>query len=640
VKAGGQDVFVYEFPNPEFPEIPLHVAYFDFDGVADVEVSRLDGVPLKSAAARPLRAGVKASLEGNRMRFKLERPENLSVELDGDVLTSLMLFSNPPEAEKPKEGTPGLIFLGPGIHDFSTKPKLALKDGESLYVAGGALVKGLVISYSGTRGAKIYGRGILASNVMTLDLPPGFKKRPSAIYFNSGSGLEIDDVILVRNMPGWCNTNQNARNLVIRGMRTVSHSPCGDGIDLVNCQNVLLDGVFIRSNDDTVCLKVYDLDPNAKGYLQGYRPGGGSGGIVVRNSTLFNANWGSSTEIGAETVGGSLSEVLFENIDVIHSLGSGSPNQYGSVFGILLCGDTKVSKIRYENVRIEDVKPDDGLIDMRICKKNWSMGRPRGTISDISFKNIRYLGDGDPKAILLGADEEHRISNVSVDGLFIRDREVKGLESGDFMIPAYVENLRFAAAPGVAWSSQPGWKIKSSYNDKDLLFAVDASPSTFWASETIKAEERAWVALNLSSGPKYKGGPVAFDNVRFLTFNQASCPLDYELYATDDFQNWGAPIPFEKKLEQKENGKRLLVSFSFAPQSKKHLVLAASKFEREPLSGAPKKPWYQYANKEEQEKAKAEASLPPPHWNVFEFEAFDGDSKIDLSFPPVQAKVK
>ena len=65
----------------------------------------------------------------------------LSIEPDG-INGPLLLFANNPEINPPKEGDPGVIYFGPGIH----KPnRIILKTGQTLYLAGGAVVKGAVI---------------------------------------------------------------------------------------------------------------------------------------------------------------------------------------------------------------------------------------------------------------------------------------------------------------------------------------------------------------------------------------------------------------------------------------------------------------------------------------------------------------
>ena len=55
----------------------------------------------------------------------------------------LLLFANPLETDTPKQGDPNVVYFGPGVH----KPeKIALQSGQTLYLAGGALVKAEVLA--------------------------------------------------------------------------------------------------------------------------------------------------------------------------------------------------------------------------------------------------------------------------------------------------------------------------------------------------------------------------------------------------------------------------------------------------------------------------------------------------------------
>lgn len=94
------------------------------------------------------------------MTFKLDRPRNLSVEVNGDIFHNLHLFANPIDENKPKKiKDKNLIYFGPGIHTFPGDT-LNVPSGKTVYVAGGAVVKGL-IQVVNAQDVKIFGRGIV-----------------------------------------------------------------------------------------------------------------------------------------------------------------------------------------------------------------------------------------------------------------------------------------------------------------------------------------------------------------------------------------------------------------------------------------------------------------------------------------------
>ena len=60
-------------------------------------------------------------------------------------------------AQVPKAGDPNVLYFGPGVH----RPgKIELKSGETVYIAGGAVVY-TAIGGRGVSGVRILGRGII-----------------------------------------------------------------------------------------------------------------------------------------------------------------------------------------------------------------------------------------------------------------------------------------------------------------------------------------------------------------------------------------------------------------------------------------------------------------------------------------------
>lgn len=50
---------------------------------------------IDSARVRPLSYDIPFTIEGNTLQFSLEKPANLSVEVNGDIFHNLHLFANP-----------------------------------------------------------------------------------------------------------------------------------------------------------------------------------------------------------------------------------------------------------------------------------------------------------------------------------------------------------------------------------------------------------------------------------------------------------------------------------------------------------------------------------------------------------------
>ncbi|MDE6771075.1 MAG: endo-polygalacturonase, partial [Muribaculaceae bacterium] len=122
------------------------VATFDFDGTAEVRVvSNRQGV--KSCDVRPQSYAIAPAVSGDTITFTLDRPRQVSVEVNGDRFNNLQLFANPLDANAPanlkkwsrkKEN----IYIGPGYHKLDTI--MVVGSGKTVYIAGGAYVDGYI----------------------------------------------------------------------------------------------------------------------------------------------------------------------------------------------------------------------------------------------------------------------------------------------------------------------------------------------------------------------------------------------------------------------------------------------------------------------------------------------------------------
>jgi len=76
------------------------VSYFDFSGEVEVSVTYNKG-SIKKAKIRPLSYGTIPKIMHNTILFSLTGPQNLSVEVNGDIFHNLQLFANPIETFQP-----------------------------------------------------------------------------------------------------------------------------------------------------------------------------------------------------------------------------------------------------------------------------------------------------------------------------------------------------------------------------------------------------------------------------------------------------------------------------------------------------------------------------------------------------------
>ncbi len=247
---------------------------------------------------RPESAAVKRTLlDGRTLTLAWDGPRKLSIEPDGKR-GPLLLFANPLERDVPKPGGPGVRYFGPGIHKAG---KISVGSGQTVYLAGGAVVKG-GISAVGSN-IRICGRGILDGS----GYPWG--KGPCTTVGIQGTNVTVEG-ITIRGSPQWTVVPRYSRQVTIRNVKICnSRVQNDDGIDPCNSQDVSVVDCFIRTDDDCVAMKGTVLLPSA--------PNANVERIRVENCVLWSDR-GRIFLLGHESQAPSMRQIALRNLNVIH----------------------------------------------------------------------------------------------------------------------------------------------------------------------------------------------------------------------------------------------------------------------------------------------------------------------------------
>lgn len=370
---------------------------FSCNGRVSMEVTWLGGI--EDVIVRPLRLGIKPKIEGDKAVFTLPGPCNISVEINGNVWRPLFVFANPVETSVPKRGDDGIIYYGAGrIHDAGL---VELKSGDTVYIAGGAIVRGAFIAENASD-ITIMGRGI-------LDGSSYHKGERRMIELLSCRNVCIKDIVIF-NSGHWTVPLKKCDTVNISNLKIVNWRDWDDGIDICGSCNVTISGCFIRTKDDCIAIKAVHY---------GWMTGDGMGdvkNVTVRDSVIWNGIWGNGLEIGFETRAGSISDIVFRDNDLIHVQGS------EGTFTIHNGDRATVSNVLYENIRVEDSV--GYLIDFKILESRYSKDKERGQIKNIRFNNIDVFGDVFPMSIMLGFDKTHSIEDVTLSNFRIHGKSI------------------------------------------------------------------------------------------------------------------------------------------------------------------------------------------------------------------------
>jgi hypothetical protein len=439
VKVNGKETLVYDSKVAAF-------TYFSFDG--NVNISVTSDKNIKTVDIRPKSRNIAYSINGRTISFQLNRPCNLSVEINGNIKRPLFLFANPLEQNPPKPGDKNVRYFEAGkIHKAG---EIKLGSGETIYIAGGAIVRGRIRA-EGAENARVLGRGILDGS--------GRDYKTQMVKLSGCSDVQTNGIV-VFNSYGWTLVPVKSDNVRFDNVKVIGWRDNDDGVDIVGCTNLSIESCFLRTKDDCIAVKA----------SPGYFEEGESGLRNVRNvrvidSVLWNAEWGNAMEIGFELQTKKVSDILFRNCDIIHV-------ERGGTFTIHNGDFATVENIRFENIRVEDSR--DKLIELRVGLSIYSKDCPwelhrqnpqrkrsplgqwvrpeadkerefaaqRGHIRNVYFKNIAVSGQKLPKSYLIGYNAAHSVENVVIENLQFNGSRILDAETGNFTIET-AKQVRF-----------------------------------------------------------------------------------------------------------------------------------------------------------------------------------------------------
>jgi len=430
--------------------------------------------PFEKVAIRPRSLGVTPEItDDGRIIFTLEKPAHFTVEPYGRN-NALHIFADPVKKYDVDKNADNVIYYGKGEHDVGF---IRLESNQTLFIDEGAVVYARVLAED-AENIKILGRGILDNsrnkekilyecNLENNDSAANNAVREHTIRLEYCSDIEIDGITirdsLVYNIrPAGCK-NLHINNVKIIGCWRYN----SDGIDMHNCEDVLLENCFLRTYDDSICVKGFDFyyveDVEKAEYEAIHRNGKVYDvfkNVVVRNCVIWT-DWGKSLEIGAETRATEMTNIVFEDCDIIHVC-----------FDALDCANVDYADIHdviYQNINIEY----DDTIPRHAIQKNDSDvyvnadpnyypnalaavvsfhheysggGLKRGKNRNFVFRSIHIFGRHIPKVRFLGYDEDHKTSNILIDNLYWNEELVTEITDKYFNTNEFTENIVITAS--------------------------------------------------------------------------------------------------------------------------------------------------------------------------------------------------
>jgi hypothetical protein len=421
VTVGGKAIFVHKTPA-------FSLATFAVKG--DVAVALDVHRPIKCPVIRPLSRGIKPVVDGNKLRFHIQRPCQLAIEVDEDLRRPLFLFANAPEAQPTRPDTPGVrYFEGGRVHEVG---RIELKDRETLYLAGGAVVRA-VIRAKNVSSARILGPGILDGS--TRD------KQTKMIQLDNCTDIEINGPIVLGSY-GWTIVPRHSENVHLRNVKVLSWRENDDGCDPDSSRHVTVDNCFFRTKDDCISVKAHGNAGVAGETTTGDPNAFNTDDVRVSNSIFWSSQWGHALTVGFAIRAPVVRNVVFSHCDIIKK-------EKGPALSVDNHDLGSVDGVRFEDIRVED--GCDKLLAVKVAFSEYSADCPieyfrnnlarkppkgeewlkilrekqssrRGTIRNVVFKDIQISGDRLPESEILGFSPQNEVSDVVFQNIRFQGR--------------------------------------------------------------------------------------------------------------------------------------------------------------------------------------------------------------------------
>ena len=425
----------YAYPGPERGTCGYATFYFRGELDLDLELGYEIDYETKFY---PSRYGIIPfnDVDAKTISFSIDDPCTYVVEPLGDPSKAIFInavnidrlaaYESFVEAHPERE----VIRFEPGFYDESdprigSDRTIELPSDTILYLEPGAVLSALV-RVSGAENVALIGGGEITGEFFsrTEQLVPFDSTKARNVLI---SGLSFIDPA------AWTVNFYFTDDSRIEDVHIFSSRANGDGITLQSCNRIEVNNCFVRGFDDNLVVKNYSYpygNPDRSTH-------GSSSDISFRDCYLWT-DLAQSMEIGYETAGEEIRDIIFSGITVYHAF-------HKPVISIHNANYAEVHDIVFENITVEDLSTGRGdaqgnnaLIEFKcLYSSNWSdnpAGGPTeiGNISSVRVENVlvKRKANGNPGSIVVSgyvdgrADYRGRVSRV--DGVKILDVEVAG----------------------------------------------------------------------------------------------------------------------------------------------------------------------------------------------------------------------
>jgi hypothetical protein len=378
-------------------------ANFDIIGPAEITITAAEtGFWEHGVDIQPWRLGLRATRNGQTIRFRIGGPVKLAISRPDDFLNRahmLFLFAGSPPPPPPTG--PNVTVIPAGLHRQSLNPK----SGDTIYLEPGAFIYGSVNLWN-VENVKVMGRGtIVYDGPQDPEHDEGWMQKPDwhCIGANQARNVEIDGLTCIIRSRTWSIQMKDSSGFTYDDLRVVGGNPGNanqDGMDWLGGGDAVVRNSFIRASDDDLAMQ-----GNWDGYTQDdiLRPGHDVRNILIENTEL-------STSISNIVRAGwpqkifDSSNFTLRNSDILHA-GIGACGQTFGLIGFWGAKDAKGDHqgFLFENLFLDNwyslaqLEQEQPSLRNFVFRNIWALGQPplagstiTGAVSGVVFDNVKY----------------------------------------------------------------------------------------------------------------------------------------------------------------------------------------------------------------------------------------------------------
>lgn len=411
-------------------ELPVYSgADFDFVHLLTSDVETLTvrtSSVIERVDIRPSRRGKKyTTVDDRTAMLTVCCGDYLSFELNGDIARPLLIFADEHISMSVYDGYNVIAFTEPGFYRME---QTELQSHTIVYLAEGVFLE-TRFHAADAKDIRIFGNGILHCAETPSNSPLNFERCED---------VEVRGITILGKRRWNCRVHA-CRNVVIEDFKVLADEIWSDGIDLVGGENVLIRHIFIKNEDDCICIKSsYAKEGNFQGF--------DVRNVLVENCVFWNGPRGNSMEIGYETNNSVVEKVMFRDVDIIHRE-TQEHKHNRCIISIHNSGNAAIRDIIYENIYAEST--DEKFVQIaHMYQPDWGQGR--GSMENITIRNLTLAGgeirDSKVSSFAPGETEPRITRNITFENLVILGDAIKSYEDAiahGFALDDDPSNVRF-----------------------------------------------------------------------------------------------------------------------------------------------------------------------------------------------------